>query len=82
MTPDTDERYEDSNINRSDTGTGDGSSVEISFDPDNYTESCIRRGAASQPDDVLLHEMVHALRMMQGKYNQIPAGRASTAISL
>ena len=25
--------------------------------------------------------MVHALRMMQGKYNQIPAGKASSAIS-
>jgi len=25
--------------------------------------------------------MVHALRMMQGKYNQIPAGKASSGIS-
>jgi hypothetical protein len=79
MTP-ADERLEDSNINRSDTGTGEGSSVEISFDPDN-AEACINRGAASQPDDTLLHEMVHALRMMQGKYNQIPAGKALSPIS-
>jgi hypothetical protein len=80
MTP-TDERYDRSNIRTDITGTGEGSSVEIAFDPDNYTESCVKRGAASQPDDVLFHEMVHALRMMQGRYNQIPAGRASTAIS-
>jgi hypothetical protein len=80
MTP-TDERYDRSNIRTDITGTGEGSGVEIAFDPDNYTDSCVKRGAASQPDDVLFHEMVHALRMMQGKYNQIPAGKASSGIS-
>jgi hypothetical protein len=81
LTANTDERYEPSNIRTDITGTGEGSSVEIAFDPDSYTETCVKRGAASQPDDVLFHEMVHALRMMQGKYNQVPAGKASTAIS-
>jgi Effector protein len=76
MTSDKDERFEKSNIKTNDTGTGAGSSVEISFDPDNSTDSCVKRGAASQPDDVLLHEMVHALRMMQGQYNQIPSKNA------
>jgi len=37
MTP-TDERYDRSNIRTDITGTGEGSGVEIAFDPDNYTE--------------------------------------------
>jgi Effector protein len=71
-----DERYEPSNIVTDDKGTGEGSSVEIGFDPDNYTDSCIKRGLGSQPDVVLLHEMVHALRMMQGQYNKVPTKNA------
>jgi hypothetical protein len=59
-----------------DKGTGEGSSVEIGFDPDNYSEACIKRGPGSQPDVVLLHEMVHALRMMQGQYNKVPTKNA------
>jgi hypothetical protein len=75
-TPDTDERFERSNNKTDDMGTGEGSSVEIGFDPDSYTEACIKRGPASQPDEVLLHEMVHALRMMQGQYNKVPTKNA------
>jgi hypothetical protein len=39
MTPNTDERYDPTNIRTDVTGTGEGSNVEIAFDPDNYTES-------------------------------------------
>jgi Effector protein len=76
VTTPNDERYEKSNIVTDDKGTGAGSGVEIGFDPDNYTEACIKRGPSSQPDEVLLHEMVHALRMMQGQYNKVPTKNA------
>lgn len=53
--------------------TGDGSNIHIYFSPDAYTKSsCDSRGPGSLPDEALLHEMVHALRGMQGKFNQIP----------
>jgi hypothetical protein len=67
-----DERFDKSNIDTIDTGTGAGSGVEIGFDPDNLSQSCINQGPASQPDESLLHEMVHALRMTQGQYNPVP----------
>jgi hypothetical protein len=67
-----DEGLDPSNIDTKHTGTGAGSSVEIGFDPDNLSQSCINRGPGSQPDESLLHEMVHALRMMQGQYNPVP----------
>jgi len=51
-------------------GTGKGSNSRIYFSPD---KSGSPGGAfGSQPDEVLLHEMVHALREMQGKANAIP----------
>jgi Effector protein len=58
------------------TGTGKGSDVTIKYTPDIYGKSwCHPDGKyASKSDEVLFHEMVHALRQMQGKYNQIPTG--------
>lgn len=52
-------------------GTGAGSSVQIFFSPDK-SGSCGGGRYGSLPDEVLFHEMVHALRMMQGKSNHIP----------
>jgi hypothetical protein len=46
------------------TGTGRGISAHIWFTPDHWNGS---RGPGSRPDEVLIHEMVHALRMMEGK---------------
>ena len=70
MTPD-DTRY--TRMPNGVKGTGDGSDVHLYFTPDTRG----RRGCGggfygSLPDEVLLHEMVHALRHMQGKTNQIP----------
>jgi hypothetical protein len=54
-------------------GTGDGSDVHINFTPDTRGRGGCGGGFyGSLPDEVLLHEMVHALRHMQGKSNPIP----------
>jgi Effector protein len=59
------------------TGTGNGSDVTIHFDPDAYFRSkCDQEGPGSASDEVLLHEMVHALREMQGQRNPIPTENA------
>jgi Effector protein len=71
-TPDVDERERAVKG----TGTGKGSDVTIKFTPSIYGQSwCHPEGTyGSKSDEVLFHEMIHALRMMQGKYNQIPTG--------
>jgi hypothetical protein len=58
------------------TGTGVGSAVTLKYTPSIYGQSwCYPEGTyGSKSDEVLFHEMVHALRYMQGKYNQIPTG--------
>jgi hypothetical protein len=56
-------------------GTGAGSDVHIFFTPDadpSGKSSCAGGVFGSQPDEVLVHEMVHGLRHMQGKRNPIP----------
>ncbi|HEY2018137.1 MAG TPA: M91 family zinc metallopeptidase [Bryobacteraceae bacterium] len=71
--PDTpeDERYIQVNTGR--IGTGKGVDVTIYFSPDDYYKSkCNHGGPGAQVDDVLHHEMVHALRSMQGQFNPIP----------
>ncbi|MGI8570197.1 MAG: hypothetical protein ACR2KT_14645 [Methylocella sp.] len=56
-------------------GTGTGSDVTIYFTPDIYGKSGCDGGVyGSLADEVLFHEMVHALRQIQGKYNAIPTG--------
>ena len=55
-------------------GTGAGSDVHIYFSPasGSGTSACSSGVYGTLPDEFLLHEMVHALRDMQGKSNQIP----------
>jgi NleD-like pathogen effector protein (putative zinc metallopeptidase) len=56
-------------------GTGQGSDVHIFFSADagaNGISSCTSGLHGCQRDEVLLHEMVHGLRYMQGKSNVIP----------
>jgi hypothetical protein len=65
-TDDVDERYN----TMPGEGTGLGANTTIYFTPGEVSKC--RSGAAAQDDDVLLHEMVHALRMMQGLGNPIP----------
>jgi hypothetical protein len=48
-------------------GTGRGSSVLVPF-----TDHYLYKGPGSQADEVLLHEMVHALRYMIGTFNALP----------
>jgi Effector protein len=60
-----DERY---NRMPSGQGTGQGSDVKIKFSVGVVSS----RGPGSEPDEVLCHELVHALRMTQGKLNTIP----------
>jgi hypothetical protein len=65
-----DERY---SLVPSGKGTGRGSDAIIHFDPNSYLQSgCETNGPGSAPDELLLHEMVHALRIMQGNRNCIP----------
>jgi hypothetical protein len=72
LTPDVDER-EDAVHGK---GTGEGSNVTIKYTPSIYGQAwCHPEGTyGSKADEVLFHEMIHALRVMQGKYNQIPTG--------
>jgi hypothetical protein len=50
-------------------GTGEGSSVTIDYSPEMWgtTGTAHFSGPASDPDDVLCHELVHAGRQMSGK---------------
>jgi hypothetical protein len=50
-------------------GTGKGSSVTIDYSPEMFgpSGSAHFSGPASDPDEVLCHELVHAGRQMQGK---------------
>jgi hypothetical protein len=53
-------------------GTGGGSSVRLHFSPDlPYSNDGV---VGSDPDEVMFHEMVHALRMLQGELQAVPTG--------
>ena len=66
-----DERYD--RMPYSVKGTGEGSDVHLYFTPDTRGRSGCGGGFyGSLPDEVLLHEMVHALRQMQGRSNPVP----------
>ena len=54
------------------TGKGGGSSVRLHFSADlPYSDD---GSIGSEPDEVLFHEMVHALRMLQGELQAVPTG--------
>jgi hypothetical protein len=60
-------------MGRGHRGTGKGADVQLKFSPDEHHKSkCDKAGPGSATDEVLHHEMVHALRVMQGKRNMIP----------
>ena len=50
-------------------GTGEGANVTIHYHPMTWLLNSFRTGLPGNlmPDDVLVHELVHALRMMSGK---------------
>ena len=69
---DKDDRY-DQQEHKVGAGTGEGSDVKIYFTPlPSGGSSCGGGAYGSLPDEVLFHELVHALRAMQGKLNAIP----------
>ncbi|MBL8231572.1 MAG: hypothetical protein JNL98_23955 [Bryobacterales bacterium] len=55
-----------------------GSDVVIRFEPQTYTNTFFReqwdRSGIVRPDDVLLHELIHALRIMRGILDWTPMG--------
>jgi hypothetical protein len=54
-------------------GTGKGSDAHIKFTPGVWGKDCFPTlKYASQPDVVLFHELIHALRENQGLFNPIP----------
>jgi hypothetical protein len=69
-----DERY--NLVPQSWMGTGEGSDVSLHFDVDEYRKWKCARGPSSQPDEVLFHELVHALRYMQGNASLVPTENA------
>jgi hypothetical protein len=57
------------------TPKGGGSDVHTFFTPgEGNDKACSNHSGlcATLPDEILLHEMVHALRMMQGVFNPVP----------
>ena len=72
-TDDFDERYKTAQPKWGDS-LGGGSSDSIFFTPHGIDKSCARGYGmcAQQDDEVLLHEMVHALRDMQGLSDPVP----------
>ncbi len=65
-----DERFE--RVERGFRGTGRGSDAIIEFDPDDSSRDCDHTRPVADYDDILMHELVHALRDAQGLVNYIP----------
>jgi hypothetical protein len=48
-------------------GTGTGSDTVVRFSKETWTGPSAPAGAGASPDEILLHEMIHGLRQMQGR---------------
>ncbi|MGC2657904.1 MAG: M91 family zinc metallopeptidase [Bryobacteraceae bacterium] len=48
-------------------GTGTGSNTIVRFSSTTFTGAGAPTGPGTSPDEILLHEMIHALRQMQGR---------------
>jgi hypothetical protein len=59
------------------TGTGGGSDVFLVFTPNPDLPSGSKGNISDAADDMLLHELVHALRMMLARDNAVPTKDAS-----
>lgn len=73
-TEDVDERYDPALKSWGDA-KGGGSDVHLFFTPGKANDKACSRGSgtcAELPDEILLHELVHALRYMQGVSNPVP----------
>jgi len=70
-TPKIDERF--TRVDEISKATGGGSDTKLYFTPGEARKStCSGGGPASQDGAVLLHELVHCLRRMQGQFNPVP----------
>jgi hypothetical protein len=54
------------------TGTSKGSSVHIPYSPSEWSPLGALGKMGEARDDVLVHELFHALRVMQAKFNPVP----------
>jgi len=71
-TDENDERYDTAGSDK--VAAGGGSDAEVYFTPGEWggKSGCFGGARGALPDEVLFHEMVHALRDMQGLSNPIP----------
>ena len=70
-TPGVDDRLEENP--KGYVGTGKGSDIIMEISPDVIAKTnCYGGKSGSLPDEVFFHELVHALRKMQGKSNPYP----------
>lgn len=70
-TEDHDERFDAAGPSK--VAAGGGSNALLYFTPGEWGKSgCFNGVNGSMPDEVLAHELVHALRIMQGLFNQVP----------
>lgn len=71
-TPKVDERF--THVEENYPATGGGSDTKLWFTPGEAKKSTCSgsTGPAVQDDEVLLHELVHCLRRMQGQFNPVP----------
>jgi hypothetical protein len=54
-------------------GTGKGSDSKVHYTPDIWGKGpCGKGNYGTEPDEVLLHELVHGLRQMRGHLNKVP----------
>lgn len=69
-TRDKDERYDKSKTN----GTGKGSNTWVHYSPEIWgkDQACSRGAYAAMPDEILFHELIHALRDLQGQTDETP----------
>ena len=73
-----DERYDTHGPDM--VGEGGGSDAEVYFTPSEWgggESVCSGPGTSAPPDEVLFHEMVHALRDIQGLTNPVPTVNTS-----
>lgn len=71
VTDDNDERYDP--YGKDKVAQGGGSNAVVYFTPGEWGKSgCFAGKPGTLPDEVLVHELVHALRIMQGVFNPVP----------
>lgn len=60
---------------RSGSGTGKGADTIVNFSPGQWGPGAKYQGPGYQPDEVLIHEMIHAARIMRGVAYMMPVNQ-------